>query len=525
MSYFSILQAGTSLQLMDVNGVLTTLTLPTGVTLDASKTPRFTVFGRYVIMVNSPTRPITIDAEGIVRVLVPRPPRTIITLTSTAGGSLSGTFLVKQSFLILDVDGNIISESALGPLSPGITISAKFLTVSGLDLSPDDVSAIRLYRTTSNGTVYFPWFDVDGNTQTTALDDLPDAGLQLAAAPDGLGSAPDLTMIKEFRERLWGRSRTAIDILRYTEARTMYAWSPGNEIVVPREGSDDRGITGIIARREGLAVARQDVLYQVTGENSTNFRLVKMKETIGVIATDSIVVYRDAVYFLARDGVYVWDDDGVKSLSDHKTRTWFTSDTYFNRARFQYAVGRIDPVKNKYQLLLSAVGSDVADRWIELDLDDNTWWGPHKTGAFTPSFVSTLLDANGLAMPVFGSTSGFVWKEQETRTDNIQTGIAFDVDGKFHDGGTPDIEKYFDTLSLISKIQSTGGTLVITPKIAGFTGAADTAINANMALSRQRLRRIGGPARFAQFNFYHDTPAQDVEIVGYELPFLELGRR
>mgnify|MGYP001611455032 CR=1 FL=1 len=73
MSY-ALIQAGSALQFVDSAGALTTLTLPTGITLATDKPPRFTVFGRYVVMVNSPNRPITIDPLGVVRVVTPFPP-------------------------------------------------------------------------------------------------------------------------------------------------------------------------------------------------------------------------------------------------------------------------------------------------------------------------------------------------------------------------------------------------------------------------------------------------------------------
>lgn len=520
---FTLIQAGSSLQIMNATtGVLTTLTMPTGVTMDSTKVPRFTVFGRYVIVVNSPSRPITVDADGIVRVLTPRAPRTVPVAATSGSSTLSGTYLAKQSFLLLDGFGNIIAESELGPPSNAVTIASAYLKVSNLDLSPDQVTASRLYRTTTNGSTYFPWLILDGNTQTTVMDNMSDASLQLVTA-DVLGGAPDLVMIKEFRERLWGKSRTSIDDLRYTDAQRMYAWPSDNVLKVPREGSDDRGITGIITRRDSLAVARQDVIYQIMGDETSNFALVKMKETVGVESEDSIQIHRDTVYFLARDGVYEWSDAGVKSLSDGKTRNWFCSDTYFNRARLRYAVGSIDPITNKYKLLLSAAGSSNLDRWVEYDIESQTWWGPHKTGAFTPSFSATILDGNSKQIPIIASTSGFVWKEQTTRTDSTATAIEFDVDSKFFDGNTPDIEKLWLQPSLVSKIQA-AGTLVITPKVGDLAVAAGPVINADMTLGRERLRRLGN-GRYMQLNFTHGVAAQDVEIFGVEIPFHELGRR
>lgn len=523
MAGFYILQGGSSLQSMTTAGVLTTLTLPTGVLLDSTKRPRFATFNRYVVLVNSPTRPITVDTEGNVRLLCPRPPRTRLDLSGATAGTLSGTFLAKQSFLVQDTDGNLIAESELGPATTAVTISSKMLKAAAIDLSTDTVSASRLYRSTTNGTTYFPWVDVDGNTQTSVEDDLSDAGLQLVAAPT-LGTPPsNLTLIAEYRARLWGVSATEIDTLRFTDASKMYSWPSTFGLTIGRPGSDDRGITGLISRREFLAVGRQDVLFQITGNSSADFRPVKLKENVGIEAPDSVVVYRDTAYWLAKDGVYSWGDEGIKCLSDGKVRSWFTNDVTFNRSEFKNAVATIDPVTKKYRLLLAAVSQTTLNRWVEYDLEHGTWWGPHLTSGFTPSWTATLIDGDNLQIPVFGSTNGFIWKDQSTRTDDTATGIALDVLTKFHDMQTPDIQKYFGQLALISKIQS-AGTLTITPYVGGLDASAGTAISADMTLGRERLRRLG-TGRFVQLNLTNSTAAQDQELYGYELEFSELGRR
>lgn len=519
---FTLFQGGSSLQLMDTSGNLTTLTLPTGVTIDSSKTPRFAIFGRYIVVVNSPTRPLTVDADGIVRVLTPNPPATPAVTTGTDAGSLSGTYLVKYSYVVFDAFRRLISESALSPASTSVTIASKLLRAASLALSSDTISAIRLYRTATNGSTYFQWVDLEGNVQTSVQDDLADASLPSASVAS-LGTPPKLTHVGEFRERLFGVSATDVDALRYTETSKMYAWPSTNRLIIPREGNDDRGITGILARRDALAIGRQNSLVEVKGDSNSNFRIVKLSQEIGIEGDDSCAQFRDSFFFLSKDGVYTWDNDGINCISDGKTRAWFNTDTYFNRSRFRYSVGRIDPLTNRYQLLLSAAASTSLDRWIEYDIINKTWWGPHKTDDFTPSWMSTLIDANNLAQPIIASTAGYFYKEQDTRTDGTATGIALDVEGKFHDMNTPDIFKYFGQLSLISKVQS-AGTLSIIPYVGDLSASAGSTISADMTLDRQRLRRLG-VGRFCKLVFQHSTNAQDVELYGYELPFHEIGRR
>ena len=521
---YTLLQGGSSLQIMNTAGTLSTLTLPTGITIQSTERPRFAVYGRYVVVVNSPSRPITVDPEGVVRVLTPRAPRTKPVASAAAGGTLTGTYEgVRQTFLVTDEDGNIISESAMGAPTLSVSPSSQWLLISGLDLSRDTVSATRLYRPTTGGTTLFQWIDLEGNTQTSVQDDLADASLELVAAPD-LGSPPDLTLIAEFQERLWGRSRTDGDYLRFSESGRMYAWPLANSILIPRLGSSTRGITGIIPRRDALVVGRENVLYQITGTSNTDLRATKLKEGIGIEAPDSVVVYRDIAYWLAKDGVYRLDENGgLSCISDGKVRSWFNTTTHFNRSRLQYAVGSVDPVRNKYYLGLSNTGDTTLNRWIEYDIASGTWWGPHLTSAFTPTWHATILDSNSLLIPVICDSLGFVYQYQATRTDGTATGIALNVDSKYHDAQTPDITKVWGQPTLISKIQG-AGTLTITPKVGALNASAGTAISADMTLGREVLRRLG-TGRFAQLNFAHSTAAQDIELFGIELPFFELGSR
>lgn len=509
---------------MTTAGVPTALSLPSGVTVAASRPPRTVVWGREVITANSVSRPIAVDRSFDPRVLVPRAPTSAPSLSAVAGGTLSGTFKVKCTFIVKDAFGKLIAESGFGPESAAsATLSSQYLKATGIPVSGDTITARRLYRTaTGPGAVYFPWIDVDGNIVTSVQNDMSDADIGLVAAPI-LGDVPDLSILAEWRTRLWGVSRLDIDTLRYTEAGTSYAWGPLNVEPIPRVGQDDRGIIQLAPRREGLGVGRQNSLHQITGNSIRDFRRQTISELVGFEGSEAVVVRESTVFFLWKDGVYQWDSGGIVSLSDKKVRSWFTKDDTFNRSRFRYAKMGLNLLRNTLVLQLAAAGSSNEDRWIEYSLDDQTWWGPHKTDAWTPTCNTYIYDANGLPIWVMGTSDGFIVKEQATRTDNTATGIALDVVGKFHDMQTPDIQKYFGELSLISEIQA-AGTLTVTPYVGGLDASAGTAISADMTLGRQRLRRLG-TGRFCKLQFTHSTAAQDVELFGYQLPFHEVGRR
>lgn len=526
MSY-TLVQAGSSLQFVDTSGAVTTLTLPTGITLATDKPPRFAVFGRFTVMTNTPNRPITIDPQGVVRVLCPFPPVAPVSLSSGGAGGLTGNYKAKQTFVIRDTFGNIIAESDFGPpmLAPFAAV-ANTIGISDIQISPDtsSVTDTNIYRTLDSGEVYFLWKELDGNVVNDFnSDDLADLALSVFAAPR-LGTPPDLTLAAEWRGRLWGVGRTDVDVLRYSEPGSMYSWPISNGISVPRLGADSRGVAGLIARRESLVVGRRNNIQQVTGTSDDDFRLIRVTDEAGIESYESVAVYKDTAFFLWKDGVYALDANGVRCISNDRVRSWFTKDDTFARDRFQYAVGMIDPVRLKYRLFLAAAGSVVNDRWIEYDLADGTWWGPHKTGAFTPVSAIVVTDTNDEKIPMIGSSSGFLWEEQSTATDDTATAIDFDVDTGFDAQGSANVDKYWGNLSVMGKVQSTG-TVAITPRVGDTDAAAKLAMQYVMSAGRQLIGRLG-VGSLLKLNFRHNVAGEPVEIYGYEIDDVhELGQR
>lgn len=520
---FYLVMHGSASSAMTTAGAATAISLPSGVTINSSRPPRTVIWGREVLVANSPSRPFAVDRSFTPRVMVPRAPVSAPVLSATGSGSLSGVFKVKCTFIVKNAFGKLLAESGFSPESADSpALSSQQLKASAIPTSADAITARRLYRTaTGPGTEFFPWVDVDGNTVQEVQNDLADADLGIVAAPE-LGDVPDLYLMAEWRQRLWGVSRNDIDTLRYTEADTAYAWSSLNFIPIPRIGQDQRGIIQCFGRKEGLGVGRQNSLHQISGNKRKDFRRQTISDMVGIEGSEAVVVSDSTVFFLWKDGVYQWDGAGIVSLTDKKVRSWFTKDDTFNRSRFQYAKMSLNPQRNSLVLQLAAAGSSSEDRWVEYSFADQTWWGPHKTDATTPTCNTWVYDANGLPIWVVGSSDGYVSKEQDTRTD-WAVGVPLDIIGKSHDMQTPDIEKFFGQMSLISKIQA-AGTLTITPYVGGLNASAGSAISADMTLDRQRLERLG-VGQYCKLEFTHSTAGQDVEIFGYEIPFFEVGRR
>lgn len=532
---FTLLQIGANLYSMNSQGEMSSaLTLPPGITLATNLIPRFTRFkpsstsNGYIIVANTPSRPITVDSNGVVRPLVPNAPGSAVVLSAGTAGTLNGGYLALETFVIKDALGNTIAESAPSPfMTTPLSVSNGTLSATILT-SGETVSAQQMYRTTSNGAVYFPWKYIDGNFTTSfSNDNTADASLGLVAIAN-LGPAPDLTLVAEFNGRLFGVARSDPDTLRYTEAGTMYAWggtNTVNTILMPHPGVDAAGITALIPRRHALGVARRDQFMQVTGADNASLapQTVFGGEGVGCVSQESVVVYNDVAYFLWRDGVYKWSSTGIKSVTDGKVRSWFTTNTYFNRSMFWRAFAQLDPTGKKYRLFLAAPGSAVNNRWIEMDLDTGAWFGPHQTAAFTPTCAINVPGVDMQTYAMIGSQEGYVSRDQEARNDWDVNPIALSATTRQQFGDhDPNYDKYFGAVFLNLKTQPLVGNLTVTPAV----GEIDTALlqapmTTDQTQGRQRLNRLG-VGKQATLTLAENTLNSDVVAYGYEIDDVDI---
>jgi hypothetical protein len=236
-------------------------------------------------------------------------------------------------------------------------------------------------------------------------------------------------------------------------------------------------------------------------------------------------VIRDVVYWLDSDGVWMLGpDDTPTSVSDAAVRPWFTTSDYFNRAVFSTAFAQYDPRKHSYDLFLCSAGSTTIDRWVSLDLASGKWFGPHKTGTFTPSGVAVCSDTSGNPRLVVGASNGFIYAPLAGNySDGTATAIDFDVKGKFHSGEEPDMTHTWLQPTIFTKVDS-AGTLTVTPVVGNLNASAGTPLPHDLTKERERLPRLGS-GRLCQLQFRENNAGQGVELYGYEIPYNVVGRR
>lgn len=530
MPYY-LIQAGASLQKLATDGFLSSLSLPSGVTVSALRRARFAILDRWIVVVNAVSRNVFFDAATLeARLLNIAAPAVKLTSAAGAAGNPNGEYRYKFTYAIM-AGNQVLVESPFSPESTAITLASLQGSLSDITASSTPgVNARRIYRTTNGSSTYYLLATIADNTTLTYTDDATDYDLALLGQVEPRGNAPGvdgtdrLQIITAWKDRLWATSFDDPDLIRFTANREIYAWPSSYALNAKPIGEDEIGVTAFVPRRNELLVGKRSRILKIIGDGIDSFEILGVTEGIGPISQEATVVVRDVPYFLAEDGFYQYGGSGLVSLTRDRVHPWFTTDDYFNRALFDQAFAKWNPLYDVIDVHLAAAGSTSIDRWISLDLRTGRWYGPHKTDAFTPTMATLGRDDNDLLVPIVGASNGHVYTgNRSTRSDDA-TAIAFALHTKFHGANTPDIEKFWGELSLLSDAVSTG-SLTITPYFDDPDNpTAGTALAHNLTTGRERLGRVG-IGRLCQLRLTEATAGQSVMVYGYELPFHELGRR
>ncbi len=105
------------------------------------------------------------------------------------------------------------------------------------------------------------------------------------------------------------------------DGRTVEDWSsaPESENVgggFVEVGADSDPITGLFALSNQLVVFKRDSLYRLLGDRPGNFRITPVNAAMDSCVHTACVRYGDVLYFLTRAGLYLFDGQSVKRMSD-----------------------------------------------------------------------------------------------------------------------------------------------------------------------------------------------------------------
>jgi hypothetical protein len=536
---FSIVQAGTTLYMVGDDGSLEELTLPAGVELSADRQPRFAIMNRRAILVNSPTRSLTIDGLGQVAVLVPIEPTTAPTIAVGSGTGITGDIKVRVAFAVLDGGGNILKMSAFSPESNEITLADDNITGTALPVSTDEeVNGRVIVRNVDGGEVYFEALIVADNTSTTFTLSLTDAELPTlptdvdTSAPPGTDGTDQAVLVTEWKGSLWmrGSKDDEIDDLLFSRDGEFWKFVLEDALLADPRGGDEFGITALMKRRDEMGVGRRTRLLKVIGDDPDTWEMKEVIAGIGPCSHEGCQVIRDKAFFLTmEDGVWVWEAGGAYCITDKDSHPWFRTDDYFNRARFPFAKSRVNPKGPKFELCLAAAGSDVENRWVSYDLDRKKWLGPHRSAAFTSiGAAGTIYDEDVLRFCMFGTDDGFLRRTVDSLKNDDGSAIDFDVIGKFHGDSTIAERNWLQPS--VTVIPQASGTMSLIPVVGeapadGSSPTEQAAISVDLTRATTPRLRYGGKGRYYRPRWRCNTLNVRARLIGYELPHIDLGLR
>lgn len=517
MASYALVQSNSKLYRLNADGTSSEISLPAGVTVSSFLPVRGSVLNRRLVLVNGVNRNVQIDANVIPRLLQPRAPSQAPTAASGGAGNLTGAYRWKYTHAIMEGDV-VIAESDFSPESTSLTLSANDADLTTIAVSVDPgVNARRLYRTASSGGDFFLVTTIYSNTSTTYTDDASDESLDLFPAEESLGPAYGTTegtrfkLIATWKDRLWAIPDLYPDRVHFSGNRVQYGWNEDYYFIAGGEGTDFVGVTALAPRKNELFVGKRRSLHKVTGDTVGDFGLTDIPGTVGVWAPDSVKVIRDAVYFLAEDGVYRWDGRLV-NLTIEKVHTWFNEKTaarggVFNLTLAEQAFAHYNQLLNTYELYLPSTDSLTFDRWVSLDLETGEWLGPHRTEAYTPTCVAEIDGVDGRQRPAVGSSVGGVWlKNRATTYSDGTSAIDFEFTTNPMHQGEPQLEKFWGQLETHTQPEG-AGTLTVRAKVGNLNAPQGT-------VAVVSITRVGSTATVTTNGEHHFGTGQAITISG-----------
>lgn len=415
---FTIVQAGSAFKILNTDGtVYTTLVLPTGVTVDPNVRAQFHTIANKLIITGATSINLWVDPmDFTVRPLAVLPPSTPPTIAAGSGTGLTGAYYAAYSYIV-QINGIVVQESPLSPISLPVTLADDDVNWTNLVPSTEaHVTGYRLYRTVAGGSpeVMFE-SQVIGNQIDTSFtgDDIDDAALEILPQPR-VGNAPGgttpgtrLQCCTEWGERLWGVAEDPDlrDKIYYTESGNPFAWHPANFVKAPIVGEDETGVVGFLRRRDELVFGKRRRFCKIIGFNAASFEVIILAEGPGMVARDSCVVIDDVGYCLGDEGVWSVGPDGVVSVSEGKTASWWQTSAAFNPLYRDKAVGGYNWATQSYELFTVAANLDGTVQiniWVTMNKTSREWYGGNRTEAIDVTCRGTRYNANGQLLPVIG---------------------------------------------------------------------------------------------------------------------------
>ncbi len=283
------------------------------------------------------------------------------------------------------------------------------------------------------------WFYAvtNGNKEVYAFFPSKDgANTAYASLPGGLRSViPDGTISAFHDGRIWTTFGPGSHKIAYS-APGVYAdiWPNDFELDI----ADASGpITGMCSLNGVLVAFKKNAIYTVYASGDSDaYQFDKVPGSFGCIASKSIVVVGNIAIFLGRDGLYAFDGQQVKLISD-KVHGLFNSPSFSSAP--QFAMACYFAPRQQYRLFYpSPVSTNVCDAGLYVDIGGligggdgpPAFWPQGKYVATDYGFdaCAVAVDETGTApRMMIGDTRGVIWEHDfgvNDPTENVKASLT-----------------------------------------------------------------------------------------------------
>ena len=250
--------------------------------------------------------------------------------TADSGGELvNGNYQYSAIYSWTDNQGQLHrSAPSIGLpiiLSGGTPTQTQSITVPTLRLTAKENVIIELYRTESNGTIFYkvsettnPTFNDTSIDSITILDTLSDADLidnevlyTTGGVLDNI-AAPSASIIESFSDRIFLAGLEDDNKLQFSKIRFENEPIEFNDILTIQVNAKGDKITALKAMDEKLIIFKEQAIFYLSGDGPNNIgqqdTFIKpelVSSDIGCINVNSVVLTPNGLMFQSSKGIYL----------------------------------------------------------------------------------------------------------------------------------------------------------------------------------------------------------------------------
>lgn len=318
-----------------------------------------------------------------------------------AAGVLNGAYQYRVS----RYSTILVEESSLSVASAVVNPAGNQVNVSGLTALDAVWDRVRVYRTLAGGSTFF--LHSERASAANFADNTADgaiAGNATAPATDTVRPPPARFAVVHLNRLFLAGFYLATDVsaLRMSEPGIPYRFPAANRLTFAAEDGDR--ITGLWTRGTRLFIAKQNRIFELLGDDTTNFEIVEVEAGRGVHAQRTTTTIGDREFILDTDhGPFSFSS----ASSDKVGQKVLPAIRRFNEAKANLFVGGHEPMSRAWWLSVFSTASVTADpdviyayhyergAWAKLRL-------PHVTA------MATVHDSSERLRLAYGTKYGFV---------------------------------------------------------------------------------------------------------------------